>query len=164
MTSPIAANDLKEIISYDPASGGFLWKVSRSKKVKVGARIGSWDLYGYQTVRIDGRSYKLHRLAWLYMTGEWPVGDVDHINGVRHDNRFSNLRDVPRGQNLENRRAANPGKKSGLPLGVHRERYAFSARISRDNCSIVLGHFPTPEEASAAYIQAKRALHRGCMI
>lgn len=162
MTERITAEQAAELLSYDPGSGEFRWKIARSYVVKVGQVVGSWDLHGYKTVRLNGRSYKLHRLAWLMTYGVWPAGDVDHINGIRHDNRISNLRDLPRGQNLENRWKPNPNKKSGLPLGVHKAKGGhYSARISVDNKSVILGTFVTVDDATAAYFAAKIRFHQG---
>lgn len=164
MAQSITATEAAELLSYDPGSGEFRWRVNRCR-ARAGGLVGSWDLHGYKTVRLNGGSYKLHRLAWLMTHGTWPSGDVDHLNGIRHDNRISNLRDVPRGTNLQNRRAANPNKPSGLPLGVHCNKGAsYEAKISVGNKSRVVGRFATPEEASAAYVEAKRKLHAGGLL
>jgi hypothetical protein len=149
-------------VHYDPETGKFSWIVNHSSKAKTGQELGSWDLYGYKTVRIYKRSYKLHRLAWFYMTGEWPRGDVDHINGIRHDNRWVNLRDVSRKANLENSMRNGSHKKSDLPRGVGNANGGkFSAHISHNNRTVYLGAYLTPEEAGAAYMAAKRLLHAG---
>lgn len=117
------------------------------------------------TTRIAGKSYKLHRLAWLYMTGGWPMGDIDHLNGVRADNRFANLRDVPRGVNLQNCRQAATHNLSTKVLGVYPAKGGhFCAALSVNNKKRHLGTFDTIEQASAAYLSAKRQLHAGCLI
>ena len=157
----ISHAELRERIRYEPETGKFFWLINHSAKAKVGQELGSWDLYGYKTVRIYKRSYKLHRLAWFYMTGEWPKGDIDHINGVRCDNKWSNLRDVSRKSNLENSLRIGSHKKSELPRGVSIARDKFSAKISHNNKPIHLGTYWTPEEAGAAYMAAKRLLHAG---
>lgn len=106
-----------------------------------------------------------HRLAWLYMTGEWPKSEmVDHENTVRNDNRWSNLRDSTRTVNMENQRQAHKGSQSGL-LGVSpRPNGAWVAQIQVSRKKLWLGEFSTPEQASTAYIEAKRRLHAGCTI
>jgi len=158
----ISHAELLERVSYDPETGIFRWANPLRCKSWVGKEVGSWDLYGYKTLRIYKRSYKLHRLAWLYMTGEWPAGDIDHINGVRHDNRWANLRDVSRKSNLENSNRAGSHKVSDLPRGVAQAREGrYSAHISHFNKTIYLGVFYTPEEAGAAYKTAKKLLHLG---
>lgn len=158
----ISHAELRERVSYDPEAGVFRWIVNHSSKAKAGQELGSWDLYGYKTIRLYKRSYKLHRLAWFYMTGEWPKGDIDHINGVRHDNRWANLRDVSRKLNLENSSRNGSHKVSDLPRGVaHAKAGKFSAHISHNNSTVYLGVFYTPEEAGAAYKAAKKLLHLG---
>lgn len=67
--------------------------------------IAGYDAGGYRNIRIDGRAYRVHRLAWLWMTGEWPDPECDHINTVKNDNRWFNLRKATRGQNAANRNA-----------------------------------------------------------
>lgn len=105
-----------------------------------------------------------HRLAWLYVYGEWPQHGLDHINGVRLDNRISNLRDVPQTINLENQRKAKGLTKSGF-LGVERTRGGkWAARIVANGKRYGLGVFATPEAAHSAYVTAKRKLHEGCTI
>jgi HNH endonuclease/AP2 domain len=158
----ISAEELREVLHYDPSTGVFSWKTC-GRKSWVGKTVGSWDLYGYKTVRLAGRSYKLHRLAWLYVTGEWPDGDIDHINGVRHDNRMSNLRAVCRQTNLQNMREPKNNRSTGV-LGVYPQKKKFCAKISIDNKSVHLGTFDTVAAAHEAYINAKRKMHDGCAI
>lgn len=161
----ITAQHLRERVFYDADTGIFTWRTHIRPSV-VGRRFGSWDLHGYLTARIGGKSYKLHRLAWLYQFGVWPTGDVDHINGVRHDNRLSNLRDVSRKVNLENQTKATGRNNSTGLLGAYfdRRRGVFYARVSQFNKSINLGSFATAQEAHEAYLKAKRILHVGCTI
>lgn len=161
----ITLKALRERLDYDPTTGAFRWKSHGKRPSWNGREVGSRDMYGYKTVRLDGKSYKLHRLAWLYVHGTWPVGDVDHINGNRSDNRIANLRDVSRKVNLENQRAAKNNASTGL-LGAYldKRKNIYYARISQHNRSIHLGTFPTAEAAHAAYLRAKRKMHEGCTI
>jgi hypothetical protein len=163
--SSITAHELRSLLDYESETGIFRWKVSRGSRATVGAEVGTPDLYGYKTIRLSKKSYKLHRLAWLYVYGFWPAGDVDHINGARSDNRIANLRDVPRKVNLENQRVAKNNRSTGI-LGVYfdKRKSVFYSRISMHNRSVHLGSFPTPELAQAAYLEAKRRLHLGCTI
>lgn len=162
-TDVISAREALDLFSYDAATGMVTRKVNRGSRGLAGAQVGSDDLHGYKTVRINRRSYKIHRLVWLMTYGEWPVGDIDHINGNRSDNRLSNLRDVPRGVNLQNQSKAQNNKSTGV-LGVYRDGSSFYSRISVDNKSIHLGTFQTIGEAHSAYLTAKRKLHPGCTI
>lgn len=159
----ITAEQLRQIAMYQPDTGIFTWKITRSSVAQAGTEFGSWDLHGYKTVRINRKSYKLHRLAWLYVHGEMPKNDIDHINGIRHDNRICNLRDVTRKTNLENKTKLNTVKKYTSLIGAYFDpkKNVFYSRISINNKSVHLGSFDTEEKAHQAYIDAKRKLHSG---
>lgn len=152
---------LKQVLSYDPASGDFTRILSVSQ-AKAGARAGC-KTAGYLAVRIDGELHYCHRLAWLYMTGKWPQGQIDHINGDKMDNCWCNLRDVSRRINQQNRRAAQANNSVGM-LGVYRNRGRYMARLTLEEGDKYLGTFDTAEQAHAAYLAAKRKLHAGCTI
>jgi hypothetical protein len=156
----LTAARLRELLHYDPETGIFT-HIARRQSVVVGTVAGNNAPNGYRKHKIEGRSYTGHRLAWLYLHGDWPVGDVDHINGIRHDNRIANLRDVSRKTNRENMRVAHGAV--GL-LGVSIKGKKFRADIGVDNKNVMLGIFDTPEEAHAAYVHAKRQFHAGCTI
>jgi len=155
-------DELLRLFHYDPETGVFTRKVKTPGRGRANETVGSADLYGYKTVRINRKSYKLHRLAWLYCKGEWPKGDIDHINGQRSDNRIANLRDVDRATNLQNMRSPKHNKSTGV-LGVYPSRNGkrFEAKISISNKSRGLGCFDTIEQAQAAYFAAKQSLHAG---
>lgn len=162
-SNTISADEVRALFSYDPETGKVTRLVTTGNRSIAGADVGSADLHGYRTTRIGRRSYKLHRIIWLHVYGSWPKGDVDHINGNRSDNRISNLRDVPRGTNLQNQREAPNNKSTGV-LGVYRDGARFYSRISINNKSKHLGTFDTVEQARQAYLSAKRAMHEGCTI
>ncbi|PPS61017.1 HNH endonuclease signature motif containing protein [Pseudomonas sp. BRM28] len=103
---------LREQLTYDRETGEFRWAV-RKQKVKLGSVAGKVKKSGYVEIRIDLVSYQAHRLAWLYVTGQWPQGDIDHINRSPGDNRFVNLREASRSQNL-----CNVGALSTSATGV----------------------------------------------
>lgn len=165
MNCTLTADGLRALFSYDPDTGEFKRLIKKGKRGTLTGVVGSDDLYGYKTTRIGGRSFKLHRLAWLYVFGQWPTGDIDHINGVRSDNRIANLRDVTRKINLENQRSSSNNLSTGL-LGAYfdKRKGTFYARISQGNKSIHLGTFKTAKAAHEAYVSAKRRLHAGCTI
>ena len=101
----------------------------------------------------------MHRLAFLYQTGQWPARQVDHINGVRDDNRWSNLRESTNAQNSQNERRARSSNTVGF-LGVSRHRSGrFRARIVVDGKERSLGLHDTPQIAHSAYLSAKRDIH-----
>jgi hypothetical protein len=159
----ITQSRLKEVLDYNPDTGVFIRRLKQTG-VKQGKISGSLTLEKYQVTSIDRKTYKCHRLAWLYMTGKFPDGQIDHINGNRSDNRFENLRDVTQKQNIQNQRKAQMNNKSTGVLGVFKNGSGFMARIGNNNTKTYLGTFKTIEEAQATYVEAKRALHSSCTI
>jgi hypothetical protein len=160
----LIAERLRELLDYDAQTGVFTWKVRTSIRTAVGMRAGGVGGPGYWMISVDSKRYYGHRLAWLYVFGEWPKdGEIDHINGDRIDNRISNLREVSRSKNNENKREPLPNNKSGY-LGVFRKRSRWTSRIRVNGKTHSLGGFDTPEAAHAAYLSAKRILHEGCTI
>lgn len=93
---------LQELLIYNTVTGIFTWKVNRRGTAKAGTVAGRPNNKGYIDISIDGKRYKAHRLAWLYITGSWPENQIDHINRIRDDNRLANLRDVTQSENLRN--------------------------------------------------------------
>jgi len=106
---------LKELVHYDPETGVFTALVARGGKISAGDILGS-DCNGYIVICINYRKFYIHRLAWLYMTGEWPF-EIDHDNNDKSDNRWSNLFNRPHKQNARNF-PARKQSKSGI-FGVY---------------------------------------------
>lgn len=159
MATPIITGArLRELLHYEPLTGVFTALIKRSN-TKVGVPLGSVS-NGYLLIRLDYVLYKAHRLAWLYMTGEWPEHQLDHINGVRSDNRFANLRSVTNAMNCQNQRGPRSNNRSGF-LGVcwHMRARKWVAQIQVDGAHHYLGLFETQELAHAAYLEAKRGMH-----
>lgn len=153
---------LREIFDYDGVS--LIHKKSHSI-VKAGEKAGFVSAWGYVIVRVDGAKFYAHRLIWVYVNGDVDGKDIDHINGIRHDNRIENLRLVSRSENNQNLRMARSNSKTGL-LGAcyHKASNSFIAQIHESGKYRHLGCFPTAEEAHAAYINEKRKIHAGCTI
>lgn len=152
---------LKEVLHYDPRSGVFTWASSAGKgqpRSRVGQPAGRLNEDGYLRVGIDGVRYLAHRLAWLYMTGAWPQLMVDHKNGVKHDNRWRNLREADHsanGQNVHRAKGGNP-----LPGAYWRpKRGRWEAQLRINGVHRHLGYFSTAKKAHAAYVKAKREHH-----
>ena len=120
-TADITAQRLRELLHYDPETGHFTRKVRTAQRHRVGDRADlvstTGNLAGYYRVALGGTKYLAHRLAWFYVHGMWPAGEIDHIDADRGNNRIANLRDVPAQMNKENFRRARVDNRSGL-LGV----------------------------------------------
>ena len=151
---------LKGILNYNPETGEF----SRFKKQGM-TRCKTLGAGGYLLISIHGTKYRGHRLAWLYVHGEFPANNLDHIDGCRTNNAISNLRLATPSQNKQNRREPGRNNTSGF-LGVHWASHisAWRAQIKVNKKSIMLGAFSTPEDAHSAYLKAKRERHPFCTI
>jgi hypothetical protein len=159
----LTAERLRELLDYNPETGIFTWRQAPSNSIKAGSIAGSKNHDGYRRIKINLIDHAAHRLAWFYVHGVWPAHEIDHINGIRTDNRICNLRDVPRMDNMQNQRTAQRGAKSGF-LGVYSNHGKWRAAIQVNKKTIALGNFATPEEAHQAYLEAKRRLHPTCTI
>lgn len=158
----LTASDISERLSYDPLTGIMRWKRARVA-ARIGTEAGWVTLKGYSQVQIDGAYLYCHRLAWLLTHGEWPKGEIDHINGDKTDNRIENLRDVDGKTNRQNIRKSKINSSTGL-LGVHPHQGAFKAEICIDGKNIHLGVFSKAIDGHKAYVMAKRELHQGSTI
>lgn len=151
---------LRRHLDYDPATGLFAWKLQKSSRAKVGQIAGSANHDGYWIIGFMWKRYAAHRLAWFYMHGEWPAGELDHINGDRADNRMCNLRLASHSENMQNLRKASRRNATGL-LGVTYLEYwgKWKAQITHKRRVRNLGMFDSPKKAHEAYLKAKRELH-----
>lgn len=138
-------DEVKRSLSYDPMTGEILWLVTRGA-AKAGTKAGGLTPKGYVIINMRGRWVRGHQLAWFFMTDEWPTLEMDHKNGVRHDNRWENLRLATPKQNQLNRR---PQSASGFK-GVYAAKGRWVALIGRK----YLGLFETAEDAARAYDRA----------
>ncbi len=160
----ITVDRLSEVVKYDPLSGVFCWATTR-KGCSAGKEIGTLKDNGYLHFGIDGKKYLVHRLAWLYVYGEMPPHDIDHIDGCRTNNAIKNLRSVDRSTNLENIKCAKSHNKSTGLLGAYLHKSGrFMSRITIKGKDSYLGLFKSKEEAHQAYIDAKRLHHAGNML
>lgn len=153
---------LKDLLHYDPGTGIFVRRSSIGR-FATGTIAGTCNARGYRSICIDLNLYYEHRLAWLYMTGAFPIFDIDHIDGNGRNNRWKNIRDAATLVNCQNRRAAQKNSASRL-LGVGQAGVNWRARITIEKHTIHLGCFPTKEGAYSAYLEAKRKFHSGCTI
>jgi len=158
---PLTQDRLKQLLDYDPDTGAFTrigasrpqtmhWA---SKPLGFIKRGGTGAGGGYHMMCVDGRTYRAHRLAWLYVTGEWPEADVDHINGDRADNIWRNLRAASRSQNLQNmgKRRDNISGIKGVSFDA--ARGLWKAQICVNGRRIFIGRFGDKEGAASAYLR-----------
>ena len=138
------------MLKYNPDTGVFIWVKPPKFHPRMINKEAGCNTTGYCLIRIDNKKYKAHRLAWLYIYGELPKGDLDHINGDCFDNRICNLRQCTNAQNQANKRRM---KGKSLPKGVRRNGKKYAARISVNKKQITIGTFDTPEQASKAYFE-----------
>jgi hypothetical protein len=143
---------LKEVLYYDESTGIFVWKIHRGR-VTTGTVAGAYRL-GYIGIRVDGILYPAHRLAWLYVYGEWPEDEIDHIDLQRKNNRIINLRKATHQQNMRN----TPLRSHSTTRlkGVRFDRNAYVAYITVNGKWNYLGRFGNPEDAHACYIAAAK--------
>ena len=152
---------LKELLDYDPETGVFTWKsIVFGSHMKVGSVAGSMYSNGYLRIKINGKDYRAHRLAWLYMYGCWPTNQIDHINRVRDDNRIANLREATNKENQWNRGKQKSSTSGFTGVSWHKKSGKWQSRIAVNKKVIQLGVFNTPEEAHAAYVRAKAEHHK----
>ncbi len=147
---------LKSILLYCQHNGKFTWLVNAARNVKAGREAGRLS-FGYIRITINGMQFNAHRLAWLYVYGEWPSGCLDHINGDRSDNRIDNLRPANSVENGQNRRR-NSNNKSGF-TGVTRSGDMWRAAITVNGKYNHLGFCLDVRDAANAYRSAKQKLH-----
>jgi hypothetical protein len=143
------------VLDYSPASGFFFWRdrpnIRPSANAgRLGRIAGTRNKNGYVSICIDGRIRLAHRLAWLYVHGRWPIGEIDHINEKKLDNRIANLREVTHAQNNIKTRARADNGTSGA-LGVYPAGFSrWQAQIQHLGKVYYLGTFATIAEATAA--------------
>lgn len=162
--SKLTQERLHYLLDYDHITGIFTYKNPTSEycaKFILGKIVGTDNGNGYLTVGLEGTTYKLHRLAWFHYYGVWPKGETDHIDGNKYNNAISNLRDVSKSGNMQNRKVAHKNNQSGL-LGVayHKRDCVYEASIRANGKTLYLGRFHDKYEAHQAYLTAKRKLHK----
>lgn len=153
---------LKELFHYDEATGIFVRRVDNKNGVKAGRISGTTSRARkqYRVIRIDRVLYFCHRLAWLYVHGEFPPGFVDHINGDGLDNRIENLRVVTNAQNVQASLRLPKHNTSGLKgASYNKLTKKWIAGISINNKRKHIGAFETAEQAHKAYMDEKRKVH-----
>jgi len=148
----LEVNELRKVLNYDPETGMFTWMNSE--------RAGNANARGYVSIWHQGVHYYAHRLAWEWVAGSPPQNDIDHINQIKSDNRFTNLRESTRSENMFNR-GKNRNNLSGTKgVSFCKTTGKWKAQISVDRKYIHIGRFNTIEEAGKAYLERAK-LYRG---
>jgi hypothetical protein len=151
---------LKELLHYDPETGKWTWLVTRGA-AHIGDVVSCKDARGYIQFNVEGKLRKAARLAWFYMTGEWPPDEIDHKDRNRLNNRWDNLRLATHSQNMANRNVSSNnliGIKGVMAVRSMKSK-PFRARVLIDGKSKHLGYFATSELANAAYMKAASEYH-----
>lgn len=145
---------LKEILNYNLITGIFSWKNPTNTKNSIGQQAGSLHPDGYYYVKINGKSYKLSRVAWLYVLGEFPKHDVDHKNNNRSDNSWINLREANDQENSWNRKTPKNNTSGYKGVTWDKEKQKWRAKITYDGKMLHLGLFIDIMDAARAYNEA----------
>jgi len=155
---------LHELFDYDSTTGLFTRKISQGGQMP-GTIAGKQRIDGYIDINISPKRYLAHRLAWFYVYGEWPKQMLDHKNGIRHDNRIQNLRQVTNSENQQNKKKVRSDSKSGLPCvyfsATHKK---WASYITLNGKQKHLGYFETASEASLEYMKQKAIIHPSAIV
>lgn len=153
---------LKELLHYDPETGNFIWinPSPYAHKVHPGSKAGYENNNGYIEISISCKYYKSHRLAWLYIHGEMPSDQIDHINGIKNDNRISNLRQADNYQNCSNRPKDKRNTSGHKGIYWVPERAAWRVIIRFNWKAHSFGYFEDKDEAIKMANKAREELHK----
>lgn len=143
----------RQVVDYNPDTGLFTRKIA-TRGSAAGKSMGCINREGYVIFMIDYRLYLAHRVAWVWMTGNWPTKHIDHINCKRSDNRWENLREATQSQNMINSKKTS--RNTSGYKGVFFDNGRWRSVIQFEYRTVYLGSFKTPQEAHAAYCKAAR--------
>lgn len=146
----VTRDELLDLVHYDSEAGTFTWKVRRCGTKGIGMPAGGHDSKGYSRIKINGKHYLSHRLAWLYVYGRWPDDMIDHINGVRDDNRIHNLREATNIENCRNqsRRRSNTSGIKGVSWDKSEGKWKAYCVMNGKFCN--LGYYTRISDAEEA--------------
>lgn len=158
----LTADEARKRVSYNPETGEFTKIAAPGIRYHRPVTKGYIGSFGYRFIMLDGEKFNAGRLAWLLVTGDWPKDDIDHINGDKADNRWSNLRDVTKFVNMHNYHRPNSNNKSGV-LGVHWHSGSkkWRAKLKVANRVVFCRDFTFLEDARAARLEAEAIYYAG---
>lgn len=152
-------NELNKVLNYDKDSGIFTW-ISGGRHNRLAGQIAGSFGDEYVKITMLGIRWKAHRLAWKMCYGVDPVGEIDHINGNKHDNRIANLRDCKKSDNGKNAGLSKRNKSGFRGVTKHTGREKWIASLSINGKNKHLGVFDSPEEAGEV-AELARSLYYG---
>jgi hypothetical protein len=141
---------VRKLFHYDAESGILLWRYGNGKNVKPWQQAKSLNGQGYCTVKVNGTNYRVHRLIWLYVYGDFPKEDIDHKNRIRNDNRLCNLRAVSRTDNCQNISLPNHNKSGHIGVSWFDLRKTWTVYVKVNKKNKWLGYYKNLDDAIAA--------------
>lgn len=159
----ISQEELRSIFNYCAETGVFTWRIQPALKKKPGIGDVAGSVHkktGYVMLKIKSKSYRAHRLAWLYINGEYPKNHIDHINGICSDNRFINLRECTHQENQQNRKSSKRSSSKYIGVDWCKLSKKWRSQITLNGKNKYLGLFESEELAHEAYCEAKKQLHK----
>lgn len=159
MNKVLTLFELKRLLSFNPESGIFNRLISFTKAFPVGSVAGREDRDGYLRITVNGRVYFSHRLAWFYVYGEWPSGNIDHIDMNKKNNRIDNLRHANLFENARNKGKLITNKCGYKVVSKNSRCNTWRSTITANKKTIYLGSFKNIEDAAIAYDRAAIRLH-----
>lgn len=161
MKNDATQDQVRYLYDYDPETGVFRWKnkYPHARRIKIGDVAGSRELGGYLTLMVNGKPYKAHRIAWLYVTGSLPEECIDHVNGVRDDNRFSNLREATHSENILNKRLRKDNICGVKGVQWDERNKNWRVRVKAGGKTVFDKRFNSLEAADTAAREAREKVH-----
>ncbi len=150
-----------ELFSYDPEDGLLSWRVPHGRwgRIPPGPVKGSENGKGYLVIRIDGKNYLYHRVAWVCKTNRWPVDEIDHIDMNGMNNRWVNLREADHSQNMCNRKAQSNGATGVKGVSFQGSRGKYLAQVVKGGRHYFLGRYDSKDEAREVVEKATQEVH-----
>lgn len=154
----ITQEELKRQLLYDPQTGVFIWLVPISN-IRAGDVAGSIDHEGYRIISINSKRYRANRLAWFYVHGVWPEGEIDHKSRNKGEDRIDNLRPATTSQNQCNRGKQRNNTSGHKGVNWHKPTKKWEAKLNVKGTKIHLGYFANLEVAAKTYADAALKYH-----